>query len=297
MARIWNFVGKFGSAGSGNGQFNTLCAIQVSGSYIYVSDRGNARIQVFNKTTYSHVANISLPNSGIPYDLDVDSTYIYVTDTVNKKMHIFKIQDFSLHASFTIREYTSTGGIVTVFCVSNAYIYTVSRSWGNEPYMYIYNQGTYTQANYYSLSVAAFNWHDMNLPYKEIEAYVTANTMAGISTPLGNIGINDGFNAVAMDSNYIYIARPYANLIAVYNRSTLAFCENFGSGGINNGQFNTPTFIAVDLSTSRIFVVDSNNNRIQEFELVIGEAPAAPSGLTANDIGGRSVQLNWVDNS
>ena len=44
-----NFITKWGSLGSGNGQFNSPSGIAVALDHIFVSDRGNNRIQVFTK--------------------------------------------------------------------------------------------------------------------------------------------------------------------------------------------------------------------------------------------------------
>lgn len=40
MARIWQYVGQFGTSGSGNGQFNAPKDMAVDEDYLYVADSG-----------------------------------------------------------------------------------------------------------------------------------------------------------------------------------------------------------------------------------------------------------------
>jgi hypothetical protein len=58
------------------------------------------------------------------------------------------------------------------------------------------------------------------------------------------------------------------------------FLLSFGEPGHANGQFDVPTGIAID-AADRIYVVDSQNRRVQVFEYVGGAADDA-EGLTAD---------------
>jgi streptogramin lyase len=70
---------SFGGIGNQSGKFNGLCDIEISNSgKIYVTDRSNSRIQVFNG---SGVYEYSIENLDSPYGVAVDSSKIYIADT------------------------------------------------------------------------------------------------------------------------------------------------------------------------------------------------------------------------
>src|SRR5262249_13409451 len=46
--------------------------------------------------------------------------------------------------------------------------------------------------------------------------------------------------------------------------ASIGYVSKWGSAGIANGQFDNPSEIAVDV-TGNVYVVDTNNNRIQKF--------------------------------
>jgi len=81
---IWRFTlagvysTKWGSTGSGNGQFNGLRGLTVSGSYVYAVDRTNNRVQIFTKSgTYVSQFPVEANSWGI--DITTGS-YIVVTN-------------------------------------------------------------------------------------------------------------------------------------------------------------------------------------------------------------------------
>src|SRR4051812_29562061 len=57
----------------------------------------------------------------------------------------------------------------------------------------------------------------------------------------------------------------FATADAIGNESYV-FLKKWGSQGTGNGQFVNPTAIAVDSTGNAIYVVDSGNNHIEEFD-------------------------------
>lgn len=294
MARIWQFVGKFGSAGSGDGQFNTIRRVCVD-DYIYVADSGNNRIQIFNKSTFAFVNKFGSLGSGNgqfnnPMDIAVDSNYIYVLDRGNGRIQIFNKSSLAYIDKFGVP--TGQGGPYC-FCVDANVIY-VSADNGSFVGIFKYNKTTFVYlggynkfAAYYGVAVNTENIYCCVLPTSLYIFRLSDFTQIG--------GVNVGPpNDVDIDSNYIYVFTSSGQVL-LHNIATHAFVELFGSLGTGDGQFQTTGSISV--KDNYVYVADAGNNRIQKFELVIGEAPSAPSSLTTNHIGGRSVQLNWVDNS
>ena len=64
--------------------------------------------------------------------------------------------------------------------------------------------------------------------------------------------------------------------------AALSFVQNFGSGGFDSGQFQTPFGVAVD-SAGNVWVADEGNNRIVE---LTGAAPAPEPTSAALLLGG-----------
>ena len=80
------FIGKFGSYGSGDGQFAMPQGIAVDDKYIYVADVFGGRIQVFDKFTYSFVRVFARGQVAYPYGLAVDNNYVYAVDQYGIKV-------------------------------------------------------------------------------------------------------------------------------------------------------------------------------------------------------------------
>jgi len=76
----------------------------------------------------------------------------------------------------------------------------------------------------------------------------------------------------------------------------VCFVEEFGSAGIGNGKFDTPMGIALDTTNDLLFVADSDNDRIQVFDLDTESSvltPDAPDNLKAFPISPTSIIISW----
>ena len=87
--------------------------------------------------------------------------------------------------------------------------------------------------------------------------------------------------ALSNDGKNLYIVDSKNDRIKVYDltsgddcpsgtddviKDEVCFDDIFGSSGTSNGRFDIPTDLAVDPDTGDIYVIDSNNNRVQKFE-------------------------------
>jgi len=78
----------------------------------------------------------------------------------------------------------------------------------------------------------------------------------------------------------------------------VCFVEEFGTTGTGTGQFDTPIGIALDTSNDLLFVADSDNDRIQVFDLNSEPAvllPDKPDNLKASPVSPTSIILSWVE--
>ena len=103
IASPFAYVGKFGALNSSgvagsvtdNGRLQLPTGIAVYGSYLYVTDRSNERIQIFQKAPpYTYVGKTGTAGSGNGqfvnvYGIDVESSKIYAVDADNARVTIF----------------------------------------------------------------------------------------------------------------------------------------------------------------------------------------------------------------
>jgi len=92
-----NFVSKFGSSGSGDGQFQSTNGIAVTSTHIYVTD-GNNRIQIFDLGgNFVTKFGSSGPGDGrfqTPWGIIVNGTHLLVSDRTNFRVQIFLLTNF-----------------------------------------------------------------------------------------------------------------------------------------------------------------------------------------------------------
>jgi len=80
FSRDGEFLLSWGKKGSGQGEFNTPHGIALDGQgRVYVTDRGNARIQIFDSEG-DYIAQWSSDELGRPWGLDIVGNRVYVVD-------------------------------------------------------------------------------------------------------------------------------------------------------------------------------------------------------------------------
>jgi tripartite motif-containing protein 71 len=91
----WIYDGQWGSKGTGNAQFDRPIDLAVTTNRVYVTDRGNSRVQYFSLNG-NYIGKFGVPGSGngqfkeVRY-LDVASNgNIYVVDAGNNRIQYFR---------------------------------------------------------------------------------------------------------------------------------------------------------------------------------------------------------------
>jgi len=78
----------------------------------------------------------------------------------------------------------------------------------------------------------------------------------------------------------------------------VCFVEEFGSSGTGDGEFDSPMGIDLDETNNLLFVADSDNDRIQVFELVVASStltPLAAEDLDATPASITSILITWKE--
>jgi len=278
------FATKWGTSGSGDGQFSYPIdvAIDTSGN-IYVSDYFNDRIQKFDSSgTFLSKWGTSGSGDGEfnqPRGVAVDASgNVYVSDHGNHR-----IQKFDSSGTFLTKWGTNGSGDghfdypfgVAIDASGNIYVADA----GNHRIQKFDSSGTFLtkwgtsgsgddQFNSpYSVAIdASGNVYVADVSNHRIQKFDSSGTFL---TKWGTSGSGDGQfnnpNGVAVGaSGNVYVADTFNHRIQKFDSSG-TFLTKWGTNGSGDGQFSSaPRGMAVDAS-GNVYVADSGNDRIQKF--------------------------------
>ena len=283
-AETYVFVTKWGTLGSGDGQFYHPIGIDIGPSgNVYVSDSDNNRIQKFSSDgTFLNVWGASgQGDSQFDYAADIVvglSGNVFATDSDNNR-----IQKFSSDGTF-LGKWGSSGtgdgqfsipGGIAVDSAGNIYVADT----GNNRIQKFSSDGTFlakwgTQGNgdgqfYYPFGIAVDSMGNVFVTDTENHRVQKFSSSGTFITKWGTQGngdgqFNNGRNHIFVDSHGgVYVADSNNNRIQKFD-SDGTFISKWGSYGTGDGQFKYPTGITVD-NTGNVYVADADNNRIQKF--------------------------------
>src|SRR3989338_5586094 len=254
VAEAQTFLFKWGTIGSGDGQFSAPTGIDIDSSgNIYVVEFSNNRVQKFTSSG-TFLTKWGSFGSGdgqfnSPLGMAVDSSgNVFVADNVNKR-----IQKFNSSGTF-LTKWGSFGNDDGQF---NSPVRVAVDSSGN---VYVVDSGNH-----------------------RIQKFTNTGTFI---TKWGSGGTGDGqFNTasgIAVDSSgNVYVSDTAFNRIQKFTSSG-TFLTKWGSFGSDDGQFNFPNRVAIN-SVGNIYVSDAGNGRIQVFSSgppPDTTSPSAPGVLT-----------------
>ena len=290
------FITKWGSEGSGDGEFNSSRDIAVDSSgYVYVTDILNHRIQKFdsvgNFITKWGSWGDGEGEFGYPMGIAVDSSgYVYVTD-----LGICRIQKFDSVGNFITKwgSYGTGDGDVYSPCgievdssgyvfVADTYNHRIQKfdsvgtfitKWGS--------RGTGDGEFDDPFDIAVDSSGYVYVADKDNYRIQKFDSVGNFITKWGSYGTGDGEFyhplAIAVDSSgYVFVADNVNNKIQKFD-SDGNFITKWGSLGTGDGEFHSPNGIAVD-SSGYVYVADAGNERIQKF------APCGGTSVTILNI-------------
>ena len=218
-------VRKFGSRGSGNGQFSTPAGVAFdSDDHLYVVDHSNHRVQKFT-TDGKYLLQFGSDNGKSLYTTAVHDHKVYVTDCNNHR--------------------------ILVFQTNGKFHHTIGSGQLGKPIDVTVNgNNQLLVADYDHCCICTFT-----LDGDYVGKFGTRGTGRGqLSSPYGVAVDLYGFILVADTCNHrVSIFDKYGN-----------FINCFGSRGLAIGQLQYPHRIAVS-ANGNIYVSDRYNNRIQIF--------------------------------
>jgi hypothetical protein len=232
------FVSKFGSAGTGNGQFRAPrgLAIDSSGN-VYVGDGNNSRVQKFTASGgfLTRWGSLGTGNG----QFGQNSTYSIAISPSNS---VF-VSDRNNHR---IQRFTQSGGFVSRF-----------GAFGNDPGELNGPQGVAVDGagNVY---VSEYSSHRVS-KFTAAGAFVNSWGSRGS----GNGQFVNPADLAADSGGNVYVVDTGNHRIQKFS-STGAFVTKWGAIGSASGQFRSPEGIATDGGS--VWVVDTLNYRVQRFD-------------------------------
>jgi len=304
---IGDFVGKFGSFGTGDGQFYIPQGLDADENYIYNFDdtvpNSSKKIQIFNvNSPYNFIDKKVVDGSDFPQanykGLKVDANYMYLFNGYVRIYNKISPYTFIGKSAQQILGTINFNGLD----IDNSYIYQTIGAIGAPAYgtIYIINKNspfntisTFTITSDINYLAACCAVDDNYIYVTENEPGIDArvkifdkNSPYSLIGSFGSFGTGDGqFDlavGIEVDDLYIYISdlrysTARSNRIQYFSKtSPYTFIGKWGTTGTGNGQFSHPTYISI--KNDLLYVTDRDNYRIQIFNSNPAFIPGARGG-------------------
>ena len=240
LAAAWTLQQKAGSYGTASNQFNFPTRLFLADPFVFVLDRQNARISVWNRSSLTPVRTYGTSGSAAgqfasPYGLGKapNANRFAVADSGNHRIQVFAFNPTTGAISFE-RQFGSYG--------------TGAGQFNNPRAVAIDSLGRLYVADKDNHRIQVFDSTGTHL--FSFGAFGTANGQ--MKSPQG----------IAVDaSGIIYVADTENNRLQGFTGAGVYLWKT-GTAGTGLGQFNKPLGIQLGLS-NRIYVADTSNHRIQ----------------------------------
>ncbi len=284
------FVTAWQSQGSGQGEFRLPegIAVDQKNGFIYVVDTNNNRIQKFQingqfADEYPKKENTETFNT--PYGVAVDAEgFIYVADTLNNCIKKIS-RDMQI-----VHQWGSIG------ISEGEFNYPLGVAIDKDGFIYVADGKNYRIQKFTSDGKFENAWGSKGNQNGEFErptgigidkngfVYVTDRDNSCIQKFTSDGQFQDKWETdwpvgIAIDDDFIYVSDSMNHCIKqfdLYGNFITRFSE-FGSGA---GQLNSPSYLCI-VSDGRIYVSDTENNRIQVFKPVDPEAGISKAVIIA----------------
>ncbi len=299
FADTFEFVLKWGTAGSGDKEFNNPDGIDNYDMHIYVTDQNNNRVQKFSLTgTFEAVLSDGATyNSPAGIFGDAGNYRLYVADKDNNQ-----IQKLYLNGS-VIGSWGSSGsgngqfnhpyGVARMPPISGPYqgkVYVTDTD-NNRIQTFLLSPDGKTASFYSTWGSSGSGNGQFNSPRgiaiektgfvyiadynnNRVQKFSPDGTfLTAWGSPGSGNGQFDGpYNMTIDENGAVYVTDTQNHRVQKFDANG-GFIGAWGSYGTGDGQFNSPKGIYVrnnSATSAYVFVVDSGNNRIQKFLVTTG---------------------------
>jgi RHS repeat-associated protein len=295
-----SYSGQFGSAGSGDGQFNHPADVAVDDNGdMFVLDRGNDRVQEFNETG-EYVRQFGSEGSGSgelrnPDGLAVNSEDdVWVLDTGNRRIEEFN-EDGELMRTAGSGMIESAEGIavdrkgevwvsatyeghLVVFNSDGEYSKTVG-SEGSGPGQFDEPEGLAVDANGH---VWVAEWDNNRVQ----ELGETGEYLGQFGSAGAGVGEISRPYGIAADNGHVFVGEAGNDRLQEFDEDG-GFISDLGTSGSEPGQvsLNIPIGLTAN-ATEDVWIADSGNNRVEEWAPGASTASQAPESTTPPTITG-----------
>lgn len=290
-------LGTTGTPGTGDYQLHAPAHIVIDDDVLYVADRGNHRVQIYDiqfspSYTLTYVATIG--QTGVrgsdnhhfnaPRGVAVDANYIYVADTGNDRVQVFRKADRTYYATIggPGQEDDRFDDPADVAVDASGYLYVADlwntrvqqfRHDGETTWVYRYTYGT-TGVPYITDDFHYYGPRGVAVG-ADGSIHITENAgrrlvkLASDGTPQWSTLIGTATRPVWPQDltvgrdGLIYVGTDWEHHIRIYNPNG-ALYSSFGEFGDGNYQFWSPNVAAFG-PNGDIYVVDSGNHRVQVY--------------------------------
>ena len=290
-----------GASGAGDGQFNNPISIAIDTlEKFFVVDSDNKRIQVFDDEGEFQL-KFGSSNSG-------DDEYLGEAKGIT-------VQESSKNILVSDVERDS----ISVFDSDGDFLFKFDSFDGNEDFR---NPSYMTIDNTEEMLYVADSGNDRIVVFELVDGTScpsgTVESVDGVCfvKEFGTSGSDEGEfdnpTGLVFDSatDLLYVSDTYNDRIQIFKIVSgntcpsgteeivngVCFVEEFGDTGSGNGEFDTPIGITLDKINNLLFVADSDNDRIQAFELTVEPTvllPTAPENVKASSVSASSIMISW----
>jgi len=290
-----------GADEDGDGQFNDLISIarDALGKF-FVVDSDNSRVQIFDddgefqsKFGSSDSGDDEYLGSAVGIAIQESSRDIFVSDVERDSISVF---DSTGNFKFKFDSFDGNDDFrnPTNMIIDNSEEMLFVTDTGNDRIVIfeLVDGTTCPSGTVESVDGVCF--------VKEFGSLGTDEGEFDDPTGLAYDSVNDLLYVADTDNNRIQIFEIIEGTVCPSGTQEIVdgvcFVEEFGSAGTGNGKFDTPMGIALDTTNDLLFVADSDNDRIQAFNLNT-EPPdllaEKPDNLKAFPVSPTSIIIAW----
>jgi len=270
-------LGITGNAGSDPSLFSGPGGSFVKNGRLYIGDRLNDRIKIYDELTLEYIKSIELDIR--PRYISVNDEYIAVLDeNTSANLKVIRISDSSIVLEKTMISASNGPGRFNRYGAKGARrydssIYTLDRGNGlidiDMSTLTFSDRVTYTGGDIYDVAIDVSYYYVClyNTPgIRKINRNSRTVVEESLTEGSGDGEWGSGYpRSCAIDSSYMYVTDTTNNRIQIVNKSDLSYVTKFGTlGNEDDGtNFNNP--YGVEISGDYLYVGDYGNYKLRVY--------------------------------